>query len=271
VKALSRFAAVFLTLLVGPVFGAIYTVQPGSTLTVGGNFSINFSGISSGSGNLDEQAPGSLTSTLTGSVDAQTSGATLTLNGGTITANPSGNWQPNGSPAAFGFQVIMPLSGPLSGDSVKLIGDVRGLQFNVTGSKPLAGAPGNQTFDTDGLQLNTTSGTIDLQGFFCNPTCNDLGTQSDTFAGPPGDPLNPGAGSLTQSGSVSSLAFPMSLSTSDTMTDTIEGVNVTVTGTLSLTGNVVAASIPEPSTYALLCVGIGATVVVRRKFKTKKV
>src|SRR3954471_15235933 len=183
------FATAILSFLLAPAFGAVFTVASGSAVHLSGNFSIDFGGLSSGSGNLTEQGPGSLTTNLSGSIDANASASTLSFTGGTVNANSSGTWQPNGSPAAFGFQVIIPLSGPLSGDSIKFVGDIRALQFNVTGSTALSGVPGNQAFETNGLALNTSSGTLDLQSFFCNPNCTDLGTQSAPLSGPPADIL----------------------------------------------------------------------------------
>jgi len=160
------FAAAILSSLLAPAFGAVFAVTPSSVAQLSGNFSVDFGGLSSGSGNLTEQGPGSLNTNLSGSIDANASAPTLSFTGGTVNAHSSGNWQPNGSPAAFGFQIIRPLSGPLSGDSIKLVGDIRDLQFNVTGSKALSGVPGNQTFDTSGLALNTTSGTLIFKAFF---------------------------------------------------------------------------------------------------------
>ena len=261
-------AAAILCCGLGPAFGAVFTLMPSSTVNLSGNFSVDVGGISSGSGTLAAQGPGSLASILSGSINASAGGNTLSFTGGTITANSSGNWQPNGSPAAFGFQVIVPLSGPLSGDSFKFVGDIRDVQFSVTGNVGLSGAPGNQTFNTSGLALNTTSGTIDLQVFFCSPTCADQGTTSGDLSGPPADILPAGNGSFTRVGPNQRLSFPIALSDSQSQSDTVEGVKVTLATTLSLDGNIAAfAPIPEPSTWAMLSLGLIATLIALHNSK----
>ena len=206
------FTVLLLLGLLNPAFGEVFTLLPGSTITQTGDLTIDFDAGGThvtGSGNLEGQAPGSLTATLTGTIEASVVGSTLNFTGGTLNVNDTGNWQPTGLPGTLGFTMTVPFSGPGGSASIKFVGASRDLEGNITGSASLSGAPGNQTFDTAGLALNTTGGTADLQIFVCTPTCTDLGTDSEPAAGPPADILLTGTGTLTGSGSTRTLSLPI--------------------------------------------------------------
>jgi len=252
-------AALVFSCFLHPAFATLFTVGPGSTFTVSGNLSVDVQG-SSGSGTFVAQAPGSLSTNLSGTIDANAVGSTLNFTGGTITANNSGNWQPSGLPGAFGFQTTLPLTGgPLNGFTLQITGDIRQVQFNFTGSVALSGSPADQTFNTAGLALNSTSGILSLHGKLCGPSgCTEIPTTSDTIAGPPPDILPSATGHLSGTGSSQSLSFPFSFS--DTESDTDAGV----TATLSGSGSIMAAAIPEPATWMLLLVGVVAIAALHR-------
>ena len=90
---------------------ATNSVVPGSAFDISGNLNVTISApglSSSGFGNVVEQGTGSgsLHSNLSGLLNANISTSSITFVGGnTFTALPSGNWQPSGLPALFGFQV----------------------------------------------------------------------------------------------------------------------------------------------------------------------
>ncbi len=263
------FAGAVLLCILSPAFSAVFSVGPGSGFDISGDLNVTISApglSSSGFGNVAEQGAagsGSLHSNLSGSLDADVSTSNITfLGGNTFTALPSGNWQPSGLPAPFGFQVELPLNGLLTGHTVKVVADIRNLSFFFTGSKALSGLPGNQTFDTAGLELTTLGGTFDLQAFDCTSptTCTDLGTTTipPDNSGPP-DVLPSGNGALALVGNRLTLTVPVSITAplTDSQTVDVDGTQVTVdlTGNVKLAGNVVA-SIPEPSAWAMLCVGL---------------
>jgi hypothetical protein len=248
-----------------PTFGAVFAVGPGSTFTLDGSFSLSGLG-ASGFAMFEEQGgagSGSLSTTLGGTIEASVVGSTLNFTGGTITANNSGTWQPRGMPAAFGFQSTLVLGGSLSGFTLQLTGDVQDVMFNVTGSTALSGPPSNQTFDTDGLALNATGGTLALHGNLCGPTgCTEIPTTSDTIAGPPADILPPATGHLTRTATTQTLSFPFSFSDTDSETDQ----GITITATLSGSGSIVAVTaIPEPEAWLLLLIGLIGIVAERSR------
>jgi len=175
------FVAVILSTFNSVALANTFTVDPASAVDFSGNLSASFAfaglGTVSGSGPVAQQGSGSLHTTLAGFLNADTTGNILSFPGGSnIVAQPSGNWNPQKVPAAFGFDITVPLSTAASVNvgTLRLIGDARNLSFDVTGSVLLIGSAGNQTFDPAGLALTTKTGTLDMQGFFCSPGVSDL-------------------------------------------------------------------------------------------------
>jgi hypothetical protein len=262
-----------------------YFIDPASSLTLSGNLSIEISfaipgsPVVTGSGILAEQGAGSgsLRSTLSGFVNANAAGGVLSFPGGSsITALPSGNWDPTHLPAAFGFELSVPLSTPSIPDvgTIRLFGDIRDLTFDVSGNVALNG----NSFDPLGLSLISKSGTVDVHGLFCEAgvtdltKCNDFGTTSspaDDGAGP--DLLPSGTGSFAGNNLSLGLAIADPESQTDQQTITIGGVPVQVTskltGTLNVAGTVFAAAVPEPAAWLALCVGLLAFAMIARKAK----
>ena len=276
---IKTFTVLLLLGLFNTAFGDVFTLLPGSTFTQAGDLKVDFDVGGThvtGSGNVEAQAPGSLSATLTGTVEASVVGSTLNFTGGTLNVNDTGNWQPTGLSGTLGSTTTVPFSGPGGSASFKFVGAFRGLQGNITGSASLSGAPGNQTFDTSGLAFNTTGGIGDIQLFVCTPTCTDLGTESGPVAGPPADILLTGTGTLTGSGSLRTLSLPISFNTIFNFSEDVPFpdapggvIEVTFSGTDIGTGNIVAAVIPEPSRWLLLLIGVGGIAamcrVVRRE------
>jgi hypothetical protein len=264
-----------------------FTVDPTSAVDLGGSLTATFTlaggTTASGTGNIAQQGAGSLHTTLSGFINAQNNGSTLTFLGGSnIAAQPSGNWSPQNQPAAFGFDISVPVfvGGAINVGTVRLIGDIRDLAFDVTGTTPLAGPSGNQLFDTNGLALTTKTGTLDTHGFFCVPgvvdltQCTDLGTRtSSTDSNSAPDILPPGTGSLKGPSFAQVLSLPIAITASDSQTSTgqvnIGGTPTTVTatfnGTFNVGGNFIAAAIPEASSWVAMCVGLlGLMFALRR-------
>src|SRR4051812_1911935 len=147
-----------------PAIAALYSIDPSSSVTLSGTVNLEITSSLSatkitGSGNIAEQGPGSLTSTLFGSINANVSGTSLTFPGGSsIVALPSGTWAPQNAPAAFGFVLAIPLSAPGFGNlgTLRLLGDLRDLAFDLSGNAALTG----NTFNPQGLALISKSGII---------------------------------------------------------------------------------------------------------------
>jgi hypothetical protein len=262
---------------------ATYSIDPASSLTLSGNLNVAItaaipnSPVVTGSGNFAEQSPGSLHTTLSGFINANAAGGILSFPGGSsITALPSGTYDPQPSPAAFGFQLTIPLTSTSVADvgTLRLFGDIRDLAFDVSGNAPLTG----NTFDPGGLSLISKSGTVDLHGFFCNPgetnltNCNDFGTTTS--------PLDDGNGpDLLPSGTASftgqTLSVPLTISApgdeTNQQTITIGGIPVQVTtrltGNFKIDGNVFAA-VPEPAAWIALCLGLLSFAAIARRAKT---
>lgn len=272
------FAGVALFCVFSPAFSAVFSLGPGSSIDLTGTVSLTVktsSGalLSQGTGDLADQGPNSRHSNLSGLISANVSASDISfLGGNALTALPSGSWQPSGLPASFGFQVEIALSG-LGGNSVKLVGDIRDLTFFLTGTKPLSGPSGNQTFDTTGLELATDGGTMDLQTSRCLAgTCTVVDTQTipPDSSGPP-DTLPAGTGKLALVGNTLTLSVPLFLEAADSASEpiTVEGIPLTVdvTADIKLQGNIVASMVPEPSAWAMLCVGLAGIGLMWRRMR----
>ncbi|MEO8630330.1 MAG: hypothetical protein ABI612_19865 [Betaproteobacteria bacterium] len=251
-----------------PSHADVFNLSPAGGFDLAGSVSLNIqiNGLSvpvtfTGSGPLTETTPGSLHTGLGGSINVASNGSTLTFLGGSAITFTN--------PDALGFTASVPLSGPIPNFSITLIGKIHDVVFDVTGSAPLVGPSGNQTFDTTGLALHTVAGTFDGTVTACTPAC----AAPMTFSGPVSDDpapdiLTSGVGSFSSINGMRSLAFPISLPDNIAQTDTIDvepGVTATVTTsvTSNLAGMVSAAAVPEPATWLVFLVILAAVPIAR--------
>ena len=214
-----------------------------------------------GSGAFVPAKPGSLHTDLLGTINASPNGLLTFPGGSEITfANPD----------ALAFTTNIPLSGPISGFSLQLSGKFHDLVLDVRGTTPLAGAPGNRTFNTSGLDVFTLAGTFDGTATACVPTC----MAPTAFSVPLADPSNPdtlpaGNGSLVTANGKTTLSFPIVIADNVTQTDTqTVQPGVTATTTITLDGNLdglITASVPEPANYIFMLVGVVALAYVSRR------
>jgi hypothetical protein len=253
VKSISRAAfAAALLLTLNPAFATVYTIAPGSSLTLSGDLTVRV-GSFSVSSVLLEQAPGSLTTPMIGSLVAVADASQLSFPGGSaIAAADLVPRLPSGVPAAFGFKADFAYA---PGVSVQLVSAIRELKFDLTGSAPLTGPSGNRSFDVGGLQLLTLTGKWDAEFTLCTPQCDQSFDFTVDVGGGPADPLAPGTGNLTTSAGTQTVSFPLSVTSTASESQDVEGVTVTVSGTLTLQGPAIAV-IPEPSGWMLVLTGL---------------
>lgn len=117
------FIAMALAVSAPPIQAATYTILPSSTASATGVIDAFFSGTylgtpftSAGSGVLAEQLPGSLTTNLLGTIDADINGTNVSFTSSFAAAN-LGSWQPTNTPANFGLKssiFIAPLHSRIS-------------------------------------------------------------------------------------------------------------------------------------------------------------
>jgi hypothetical protein len=250
----------------------VFTLGPGSTLDFAGSLGLEIvltgpsvpggSVTFTGSGPITPAKPGSLHSDLTGTLNASSNGSSLSFLGGSAIhlANPD----------AFGFNVNVPLSGPVSGFSLQMSAKMHNLELDVKGTAPLSGPPGSQTFDTNGLQWITTAGVFDGTATACVPACQAPSSFSFSIADP-GNPdlLFPGTGSLLTQNGITTVSFPVvyTNTTPQTIEQDVQGthVKITVTPNTTFSGAVIAA-VPEPASWVLITAGLlGLAAFVRRR------
>jgi hypothetical protein len=255
---------------------ATYTILPTSTASVTGSINASFAGTfgttpftATGSSVLAEQAPGSLTTTLSGTIDADISGAVVSFTS-SFGANNSGSWLPSGAPANFGLisSVLMDSSAPFPDFTVNVLGSVGGTTASISGSATLVGAAGNQSFSTP-LGGYITSGVVDA-----------IATPAPAYL-PPMTLMVPltnialtgvSNGTLVSDGSIETLTIPFSMIAEFTVLVPVNANGVVGTTTLSmirnLTGEMIAVrAVPEPETYAMLLAGLGLVGWAARRRK----
>ena len=137
----------------------------------------------------------------------------------------------------------------------------------VTGSAPVGGDPGMNTYDVGGLAITLNSGFLTYSG--TGLVAGLIGTQGIDFSVnnanlvlPPGTLATMKMASPTPFNNALTLSVPLALST--IVTSLPIRVDAFLTGTLVLTGVRVA----EPGTVALMAIGlVGLVPVVRKRLK----
>ena len=274
-------AAVF---YVDPTVSAITLSGSGTLTSVSGDWNYTafpgFSGgfIVTGAGTLVQQGPGSLTTSLTGTIDASHAGALLTFNNASISATNNGTWRPDGSDNAINaasaqlagqvnpnvtihftdniLSFILNLLSPLIENQLgqTTYAAARSVDLKLTGNSAVAG---DGSFNASSLTGAFTSGNINIGGL-TNETWALAGLSSS---------LGSGSGIFTH-GIVDQLVLPFDWTFTQQYSLVGSGsapdldYNVTA-GTLDITahyfGQIVAATqpVPEPETYAMMLAGLG--------------
>jgi hypothetical protein len=138
---------------------------------------------------IQQQGPGSTTTTYHGTINVQLTPGSINLPGGSqVIANNSGSWQPmpggiaGSAPANYGGQVTIPVFG--TGRAA-----VRNAVFDGTTSPPLALSGGNSATFTPDILFAATAGDIDYNAPIA-------GVGSDTIAGDSANNTSPNPGTL---------------------------------------------------------------------------
>ena len=233
----------------------VFTINPGSSMHLSGKITITVGSVAA-SGDFVEQGPGSLNGALTGTVVANAVGNTLNFpGGGHIDVTNTGPWQPNNLPGAFGFTAHVEFSPDAFFD---FVGNFRDLRFDLLGSTPLSGPAGNQTFDTSGLEFATLKGFLSGKITACaQGQCQTQTMPDEDASGPPNDPLDSqSGGTLVSLGNNRTLSIPFKASHSESQTQTVDNVSVTVALDALLQGPITGiVAVPEPSTWAIALLG----------------
>jgi len=239
----------------------------GNLTIVTGSSSLTLAG-SLNTVNYVQQAPGSLTTTYSGTVNVTIDPVanTIQFNGASALANNSGVWQPQvggGSPgvpgsASANYGIIVPFNIPL-GVSIAAF---RNSGFSLTSSSlSLSGAGAVRTFTPVQTAVVTAGTTLDY---------NTTG-----LAGNGTTPVTGNTGNLAPNASVTFLggnAFQVSFDVNLHFVGSISGLSSIQDFTGVIVANGTLSAIPEPTTYALIGVSLGAAGYLahrRRKLKIK--
>jgi hypothetical protein len=194
----------------------IYTLDPAqSSITLSGTVTSQF-----GTAPIEQQGPGSLTTSYTGTIHADRSSSTIQfLSGGAIDANVSGNWQPladasaGSAPADYGARVVFTII------VVNFAG--RDLAADLTGA--ITPVDGSGNFDLANSTVNFTSGSIAYRANFgLTPGVESLAGNSGNLAG---------TATLTTEGAFEKLLLPVD-ATFNIPIDATTSANLTLDGQL---------------------------------------
>lgn len=185
---------------------------------------------------LQQQGAGSLSTTYSGTIDADFDLSSIQFNSAIATAAISGNWQPlpgggsGAAPANYGGQASL-------GGLGTAFGAGRNFVFDITsGVIPLSGA----SFDTSQLTISPTTGALDYSSPFGGGSTNLsglFGMNQVTM------------GNISVAGGIATLTIPVQI----TQTLTLVSSGDT---TITLAGNIVAtAVVPEASPFQLIALG----------------
>lgn len=223
--------------------------------------------IDSETASVQPQGPGSLTSSLTGTINAEVIGNSISfLSGSSIVFSNNGNWLPYGTPANAGGYFQLAMSFPTYGAiSLQEHFAIRNAMVTFNGSASLSEVGGNLSFPVQGLSAVWTNGIVDYQiggslfGFPVSLTDSEPLTLY-TFT------ASPTTGTLISDGSIDTLTIPFDLTYINNFYDSGDGVTITETLTARITGTVVAVHpVPEPSNWVMLLSGLGLVgLAVRR-------
>lgn len=204
---------------------------------------------------LQQQGAGSLTTSYSGTIDADFGASTIQFNSAAAAAAISGTWQPlpgggsGSAPANYGGQASIPGFGTAFGAG-------RNFVLNITsGVVPLSGT----SFDASQLTISPITGVLDFNSPF--------GGGSTDLAGLFG--MNQATmGSISVVGGIATLNIPVQI----TQTLTLVSSGDT---TITLTGNIVAtAAVPEASTFQSIIFGgvlfLGGLWLKRRRLVSPK-
>ena len=212
----------------------VFTIDPSmSSLTLSGTVP---------GGSLQEQGPGSLVTTYSGTIDADYTGSTIQFNSAAADAAINGTWQPlpgggaGSAPADYGA----------TQSTFSVFGAGRNIVFNIT-SGVIAVSSGN--FDASQLTISATTGDLDYRysgGSGSTDLSGLFGSNAAT------------AGNISIVGGTATLTVPVQITQ-------MLSLNSTNDTTITLAGTIVAtAVVPEGSISALLIAGGIFLVVARR-------
>jgi hypothetical protein len=185
---------------------------------------------------LQQQGPGSLVTTYSGTIDAAFDASTIQFNSAAADATINGSWQPlpggstGSAPADYGAQASFGAAGTAFGAGRNLVLDITSGVITLSGT----------SFDASQLTISATTGQLDFNSPFASGSEDLSGAFGSNQAT---------AGDLSVVGQIATLTIPVLITQTLTL---VQPGDTTIT----LTGNIVAtAVIPEGSTFQLIIVG----------------
>jgi len=203
---------------------------------------------------MAEQAPGSLATSVSGTIDAEFVGDTIAFTGGNIELADNGSWLPGPDVGNYGFG--FDTGNPLIGAAV---GAMRDASFEMNSSPTFLSLNGSGfDFDLDGAQLTGASGRVDFDGSPPGSILGALSGESQTIVGEtstlPASP--PSSAQYEISGNTEYLILPLAA----LFEEFVPSAEIS----WELQGTVIASrTIPEPG--SALVVLIGTSLLMRRR------